>query len=58
MEFNLADLYESVADRVPEREAVVWGSTRLTFRQLDERRRASRTVCRPWVLVRRAMWGY
>ena len=37
MEFNLADLYESVADRVPEREAVVWGDTRLTFRQLDER---------------------
>ena len=37
MQFNLADLYESVADRVPEREAVVWGGTRLTFRQLDER---------------------
>ncbi len=37
MEFNLADLYEAVAERVPEREAVVWGNTRLTFRQLDER---------------------
>ena len=37
MEFNLADLFECVAARVPEREAVVWGDSRLTYRQLDER---------------------
>jgi 3-oxocholest-4-en-26-oate---CoA ligase len=37
MDFNLADLFESVAARVPEREAIIWGDTRLTFRQLDER---------------------
>jgi 3-oxocholest-4-en-26-oate---CoA ligase len=37
MEFNLADLYECVADRVPEREAIVWRDRRLTFRELDER---------------------
>ena len=37
MDFNLADLFECVAARVPGREAIVWGDTRLTFRQLDER---------------------
>ena len=37
MEFNLADLFECVAARVPEREALIWGDTRLTFQQLDER---------------------
>jgi acyl-CoA synthetase (AMP-forming)/AMP-acid ligase II/acyl-coenzyme A thioesterase PaaI-like protein len=35
--FNLADLFESVADVVPEREALVSGDVRLTFAQLDER---------------------
>src|ERR1700691_1943704 len=37
MEFNLADLFECVAARVPEREAVIWRTTRLTFRQFDDR---------------------
>jgi len=37
MEFNLADLFECVAGRVPERVALVWGTQRLTYRQLDER---------------------
>jgi 3-oxocholest-4-en-26-oate---CoA ligase len=37
MEFNLADLFECVAARVPEHEAVIWGDTRLTFQQFDER---------------------
>ncbi len=37
MEFNLADLFESVADAVPEREALVCGGRRLTFAQLEER---------------------
>jgi acyl-CoA synthetase (AMP-forming)/AMP-acid ligase II len=37
VEFNLADLFESVADAVPDREAVVCGDRRLSFAQLDER---------------------
>ena len=37
MDFNLADLFELVADTVPDREAVVCGDRRLTFRELDER---------------------
>lgn len=37
MEFNLATLLESVVDGVPDRDAVVCGETRLTFRELDER---------------------
>ena len=37
MEFNLADLFECVADRVPDREAIVWRDRRLTFREVDER---------------------
>ena len=37
VEFNLADLYECVAARIPEREVVVWRDTRLTHRQLEER---------------------
>ena len=35
--FNLADLFECVADAVPQREALVYGDRRLTFAQLDER---------------------
>ena len=37
MEFNLADLFECVADHVPEREALVAGERRLTYRELDQR---------------------
>ncbi len=37
VEFNLADLFEIVADTVPDRLALVAGVTRLTYRQLDER---------------------
>jgi acyl-CoA synthetase (AMP-forming)/AMP-acid ligase II len=37
MEFNIADLFESVADAVPGRVAVVSGDRRLTFAELDER---------------------
>ena len=37
MEFNLADLFESVVDVVPDRVALVVGDRRLTYRQLDER---------------------
>src|SRR5438309_1103586 len=37
MDFNLADLFELVADTVPDREAVVCGDRRLTFRDLGPR---------------------
>lgn len=37
MEFNVADLFEAAVDRVPDREAVVCGDRRATFRQLDQR---------------------
>ena len=37
MELNLADLLECVADTVPDREALVCGQHRLTYRDLDLR---------------------
>jgi len=37
VQFNLADLFEAVADAIPEREALVCGEKRLTYAQLDER---------------------
>ena len=37
MEFNLADLFERVADTVGDREALVAGARRLTYAELDER---------------------
>ncbi len=36
MQFNLADLFERVADTVPDREAAVCGTERRTYAQLDE----------------------
>ena len=35
--FNLADLWEAVADRVPDNTALVCGAERRTFAQLEER---------------------
>ncbi|MEU5877176.1 acyl-CoA synthetase [Spirillospora sp. NPDC047279] len=35
--FNLADLFEIVADAVPDKLALVAGKVRLTYRELDER---------------------
>ena len=35
--FNLADLFELIVDAAPDREALVAGDRRLTYRQLDER---------------------
>jgi acyl-CoA synthetase (AMP-forming)/AMP-acid ligase II len=35
--FNLADLFERVADAVPDREVIVSPARRLTYAQLDER---------------------
>ena len=37
MEYNLADLWERVADTVPDHEALVCGDTRLTYAQVDDR---------------------
>lgn len=37
MSFNLADLFELVADSVPDREAIVAPTVRLTYAQLDAR---------------------
>jgi acyl-CoA synthetase (AMP-forming)/AMP-acid ligase II len=37
VQYQLAELFESVADAVPEHEAVAYGARRLTFRQFDER---------------------
>jgi len=37
MEFNLADLFESVADSVPDQSALVSGDRRLTYAELDRR---------------------
>ena len=37
MEFNIADLFESLVDVVPSRLAVVCADRRLTFAELDER---------------------
>ena len=37
MEFNAADIFEGVVDRVPDREAIIHGSTRLTYKELDAR---------------------
>jgi acyl-CoA synthetase (AMP-forming)/AMP-acid ligase II len=37
MEFNVADLFESLADAIPERTALVAGDKRLTYKELDER---------------------
>ena len=35
--FNIADLFEQVADKVPQRDALVCGDDRLSFEQLDQR---------------------
>jgi acyl-CoA synthetase (AMP-forming)/AMP-acid ligase II len=37
VEFNLADLWERVADTVPSRTALVCGDSRLTYGELDQR---------------------
>lgn len=37
MEFNVADLFEAAVDRVPDREVLVCGEQRRTFRELEER---------------------
>ncbi|MEK9649498.1 MAG: AMP-binding protein [Gammaproteobacteria bacterium] len=36
MEFNAADIFEGVVQRIPEREALVLGETRLTYQELNQ----------------------
>src|SRR3954471_23370928 len=37
LHYNIADLFECVADHVPDREAIVSDDRRLTYAQLEER---------------------
>ncbi len=37
MEFNVADLFEAAADRIPDREVIVCGDRRATYAKLEER---------------------
>ncbi len=37
MDFNLADVFEAVADAIPDQDAIVWGGRSWTYRELDER---------------------
>lgn len=37
MEFNAADIFEGVVKRIPEREALILGDTRLTYQDLNDR---------------------
>lgn len=37
MQFNIADLFESIVDRVPERTALVCGAQRRSYAELEER---------------------
>jgi len=37
VDFNLADIFESVADTVPDREALIYGDKRLTYAELEQR---------------------
>ncbi|HZU79125.1 MAG TPA: AMP-binding protein, partial [Acidimicrobiales bacterium] len=39
VEFNLATVHETVAGKIPDRECLVWGDRRFTFRQMTERTR-------------------
>ncbi len=37
MEYNIADLFESLVDAIPEKEALISAGKRLTYRELDNR---------------------
>jgi fatty-acyl-CoA synthase len=43
-QFNLAEVFATVAGAVPEREAIVWRDRRLTFAQVDDRARRLASV--------------
>ena len=38
-QFNLGQVFETVAATVPEREAIVWGDRRLSYAELRDRSR-------------------
>ena len=42
--FNIADLFEMVADKVPTRDALVCGAQRATFAELEQRANRERTL--------------
>lgn len=44
MTFNLADLFDRVANAVPEREALVFGGERFTYRQMQQRVNSARNA--------------
>jgi non-ribosomal peptide synthetase component F len=44
VDFNIADLFESLVDVVPQRTAVVCGARRLTFAELDAPTRSPRAA--------------
>ncbi|RMD83707.1 MAG: acyl-CoA synthetase, partial [Candidatus Dadabacteria bacterium] len=39
MEFNLAQVFEAIAERVPDRECIVWRDRRLSWKEVNERSR-------------------
>ena len=39
MQFNLAEVFSAVADAIPDRDCIVFGDLRLTYRQVDDRAR-------------------
>jgi acyl-CoA synthetase (AMP-forming)/AMP-acid ligase II len=39
MDFQLTEVFDAVADRIPDREAIVWRDQRLTYAQLRDRKR-------------------
>ena len=55
MEFNIADLFEGLADAIPERPALVSGARRLTFAELDARANRARARALPPRHPRRAI---
>src|SRR3954468_15641852 len=46
MDFNLADIHEAIAAAVGDRECIVHGARRLTWREVDERSRRLGNVLR------------
>ncbi|MEZ4287871.1 MAG: acyl-CoA synthetase [Polyangiales bacterium] len=57
MHFNIADIMESLADAVPENDALVSGSERRTYSELTNARTAWRIICSRVASVRAITWG-
>ena len=58
MEFNAADIFEGVVDRVPDREAIVHGSTRLTYKELDARSNKAANALKKLGIKKEVILGY